>query len=281
MRSFDHSKRIALIATFAASVAAHAQVVNGSFEQSASENSTVIPGFASVGNAFLSSTAHFSTPSDGAFQATLATALDGQYGEHAGTGTSAAAAETFLGLNAPLSSLGNGRVSEVSAIRQTLSLNAGDQLLFDFNFLTDEVYKATNPALSTYDKRPGADRNDFGFFSYAVGGASSATKLIDTFYGYSSTGPGQSDFVTGLSPTPDTDPLFSESGYLLFTFTAPTTGSYTLRFGVANGETGTEGTSSTPSGLLVDNLRIVPVPEPTSMAALGLGLLAAARRRRS
>ena len=234
-----------------------------------------------MGDAFLSTTARFSTPAAGTYQATLATATDGQLGEHAGNGVAAATAETFLGVTSgSLSNVGNGRASQVSAVRQTIPLNVGDKLLFDYDFLTDEVYKATDPSLSVFDTRPDANRNDFGFLSYAVGGTSSVTKLIDTFYGYSSTGPGQSQFNTGLKPTPDTDPLFSESGYLLYTFTAPVSGSYAFGFGVANGETGQAGTSGSPSGLLVDNLRIVPaVPEPASMAALGLLVVVRWRKR--
>ena len=269
------------VAALGAALSSHAQVANGGFEVGASENSASISGWGTVGNAFLSSTARFSTPAQGAYQATVATALDGQFGERPGIGVSATAAESQLGLSqGALSAVGNGRASRVSAVTQTVHLNAGDRLLLGYDFLTDEVYKATDPNLSTFDLAPNASRNDFGFFSYSVGGASGIVKLIDTFYGYSRFGPGQSDFTTGLFPTPDSDPLFSESGYLSYAFTASVSGDYLIGLGVADGETGQFGTSGLPSGMLFDDVRIETVPEPASMLALGLGAAAMLRRGR-
>ena len=279
--NFTSARSLGLLFAAGIAAAAHAQVVNPSFETNAAENATTISGWATIGDAFLSNTARFSTPTAGSFQATMATATDGQFGEHAGSGTTAALAETFLGVTSGsilAASGGSARVGDVSAIRQTFTLNAGDRLLFDYDFLTDEVYKATNPGLSEFNTQPSADRNDFGFLSYRVGALSNVTKIVDTFDGYT---PGtDTAFGTGFLPTPDSDPLISETGYRQYTFLAPVTGSYTFGFGVSTGESGQVGTSGVPSGLLVDNFRVVPVPEPGTWTALVLGATALLRRRK-
>lgn len=273
-------KGFSLLAFCAFAATVHAQVTNGSFETGASENATAIAGWGTVGDTFLSTNARFSTPPDGSYQATTVTTTDGSYGEHSGVGVTATAAESYLGLSSgAFTGVGNGTASLVSAVRQTIHLNAGDQLLFSYDFLTDEVYKANDPS----DTRPATNRNDFGFLSYSLGGTSKVTKLIDTFYGYSSTGAGADDFSTGLVPTPVTDPLVSESGYLGGSFLATVAGDYTFGFGVVNAEMGAAGTSADPSGLLVDNVRIrpgQPTPEPASLAAVAMGVVAAVRRRK-
>lgn len=282
-------RSVALLAALVSAGGAQAQVANGSFENLASENGTVIAGWGTIGNAFTSSTARFSTPTSGTYQATLATTLDGQYGEPAGSGASASSAEAFLGLSGgSLTGVGNGGASLVSAISQTVHMNAGDQFIFSYNFLTNEVVETNDPNSSAFDRRPDASRNDFGFFSFSLGGTSSVTKLIDTFYGYNSTGPGPSDFDTGFTITPNSDPLVSESGYLTFTFTASTAGDYLFGLGVANAERGTPGTSGINSGMLFDNVRYVPfvappggtTPAPAAMMAFGVGMLGRARRRK-
>lgn len=221
--------RAAFVVAASMSAAVQAAVTNPRFEAGASKNATAINGWASVGDAFLSETSNFSTPTNGTYQATLARATDGNYGEHAGAAATAAAAETFLGISAgSLSGVGNGIARTASAIRQTIHLNVGDKLTFDYDFLTNEIYKAINPANASFEQRPATDRNDFAFLSYAADGTAGVVKLIDTFYGYSSTGAGQSAFNTGFVPTPDTDPLFAESKYLAYAFTATATGDYAI-----------------------------------------------------
>lgn len=160
----------------------------------------------------------------------------------ANQGESATALETFLGL-AP-NSLTNQGVTVGSAIRQSVALNAGDTLSFDWNFLTDQ-----NPGSTDY--------NDFSFFT--LGGT--LISLADTF-------------------TPTVPSLFSpfayETQYTSFTYTVPSTGSYTLGFGVAN-----VGDTAVNSGLLVTNVQNTPVPEPLTLfgSLAALGLLAKARQQ--
>ena len=62
-----------------------------------------------------------------------------------------------------------------------------------------------------------------------------------------------------------------------FTFTAPTTGSYTLEIGARN-----LGDNQYPSGTVLDGVAILPVPEPAAWALMlvGFGGLGAGLRRR-
>jgi hypothetical protein len=140
--------------------------------------------------------------------------------------------EAFLGL-APgsLDNLGNGNATEGSAIRQTFLAEAGDILTFDWNFLTNE-------GTSSFF-------NDFSFVSLAV-----LSELGDTTFPI---------FMNSLTP------FGQETGFQTFSFTIPTTGTYTLGFGATD-----VADNIVASGLLVDNVKLTPVPEPTST----LGVLA-------
>lgn len=269
-----------MLLAFSLGAIANAQVVNPSFE-SDPNYSTTITGWQRSGHGFTANTALFSTPTKGTYQAVMATGLDGQFNEPAGSGVAAGAAETFLGLSAgSLAAVGNGDVAMISSITQTIHLDAGDKLSFDYNFLTNAVYNDHTAANADFAIRPDADANDFGFFTVSGGAISSVTKLIDVFYGYQNTSSAQDGFNTGFVPTPSTDPFFSESGYQTYTYTATATGNYKIGFGVTDAYTG----SSNPlvnSGLEIDNVRVVAaVPEPATMAALGLGVAALLRRRK-
>jgi len=140
--------------------------------------------------------------------------------------------EVFLGL-APgsLDNLGNGNATAGSAIRQTFLAEAGDILTFDWNFLTNEG----TPSFF----------NDFSFVSLAV-----LSELGDTTFPI---------FMNSLTP------FNQETGFQTFSFTIPTTGTYTLGFGATD-----VADNVVESGLLVDNVKLTPVPEPTST----LGVLA-------
>ena len=112
-------------------------------------------------------------------------------------------------------------------------LQAGSTITFDWNFLTTEV-------------APGQHR-DFAFFTLT--GTSGVTVIADTFSPL-------------LHPTTDmTNPFNLETGYQTLTININTTQSYTLGIGVADAST-----TDNPSGLLIDNIQVTPVPEPINVA---------------
>lgn len=173
------------------------------------------------------------TPTDGNYQAALQTLADT-------TGVSASNLESFLGLSS--GTLTNSGATEGSAIQQTIGANTGDVLSFDYNFLTDEV--------------PGnSDFNDFAFFT-----------LNNNFISLADT----------LSPelfSPSFSSFAAETGYQSFSYTFTNSGTYTLGFGVVDVDNTGGGDTGVNSGLLVDNVKTTPVPEPMtifgSLAALG------------
>lgn len=147
--------------------------------------------------------------------------------------------EAFLGL-APgsLDNLGNGNATSGSAIRQTFLAEAGEILTFDWNFLTNEFTDPSNFF------------NDFSFVSLSV-----LSELGDT----------TSIFMNSLTP------FSQETGFQTFSFTIPTTGTYTLGIGATD-----VADSIVDSGLLVDNVQLTSVPEPTStLGVLALGAFGA------
>ncbi len=68
------------------------------------------------------------------------------------------------------------------------------------------------------------------------------------------------------------------TGYWTTTYTIPVSGTYTLGFGVMD-----TGDFAVDSGLLIDNVRVDPIPEPTTLtiwSVIALGGLGLAYRRR-
>jgi hypothetical protein len=133
---------------------------------------------------------------------------------------------------------------EGSAIKQTITGNAGDTLTFRWNFLTSEL-------------TPVSDTNDTAFWSLSPLGP---TRLADT----------HSAFV------PSATVLDEETGYQAVNFVLPASGSYTLGFAVVDVSDLALG-----SVLLVDSVALRSVPEPTLALLLGLGAAGAAAMRRA
>lgn len=152
---------------------------------------------------------------------------------------SAPTLETFLGLElGSLNDLGNGITTNGSAIKQTFTASAGDILSFNWNFLKKE--------------EPDPVFNDFAFVSL-----NSLSTLA-------------SPLKSSLVPFLDFSQQFDQQTELqTFSFRIQNTGTYSLGLGVSN-VTDTSGNA----GLLVDNISLQPVPEPSSMlGTLALGAL--------
>jgi hypothetical protein len=208
----------------------NATLINGGFETGD------FTGWTTLGETNIETAGLGSGPTQGTSQASLSTA---------GAAFAGSIIEEFLGLDpGSLDNLGTsldflpfpgGVASQGSAIRQTFTVNAGDILTFDWNFLTNE------PALFP-------PFNDFSFVSI-----SSLQDLAGAF---------DQRFQPVISPMTR---FFQETGFQPFSFTIPTTGTYTLGIGVTDWRDTTK-----DSVLLVDNVKLASVPEPTST----LGLLA-------
>lgn len=221
-----------------------AVVINGSFE-SEGFSSWLTTGNTAVQGA-LPGVPSISPPA-GANHAVLTSGN----GNAADVSITAGALETFLDLGVGgLSGAGAGAFRG-SGIKQSLTtVNVGDILTFSWNFLTNE-------------NTPSAT-NDFAFFSVSrVGGGPTAQLLANT----------NSTFTAINAGT-----FAEQTGYQQQSFTFTVAGDYTLGFGVVNA---TDQFGS--SALLVDNVAITAVPEPTGLASLIVlgGTVLSLRRRRN
>ena len=213
------------LATLCVASPSDAAIINGGFETG---NFT---GWTTIGNTSIKTAGFGSGPTQENYEA-LVTNRSGSI--------SAPNLETFLGVEAgSLNTLGNGNVTNGSAIKQTFTANAGDVLTFDGNFLKN--------------KEPDPIFNDFAFVSL-----NSLSTLA-------------SPLTSSLVPFSAFD---QQTGFKPFAFTIPTSGTYTLGLGVSN-VTDTVG----DSGLLVDGVRLEAVPEPSSvLGILALAVGAASSR---
>ncbi|GAA5163605.1 PEP-CTERM sorting domain-containing protein [Viridibacterium curvum] len=163
------------------------------------------------------------------------------------SGNAAAASgglESFLGLSAGAldpDAAGFVFASEGSAIRQTVTVSAGDTLSFEWNFLSNEAGFAAQP--------------DYAFV--VIGG--NLIRLADS--------------AGSLSPSAV---YGGETGTRHFSYTFTSGGSVVLGFGVVDAVDG-----SVSSALTLDAVQISPVPEPTAVAMFlaGLGIAGFAARR--
>ncbi len=168
------------------------------------------------------------------------------------TGSSRSDIEMFLGLgdgdlNTIADSLNTGdAVVEGSALKQTITVNAGDVLTFDWNMMTDEFL--ASPSF-----------NDFSFVSI-VDTMTDISVLADVFTG---------SFVASST-------FFAhETGFSSFSHTFTTGGTYTIGFGVVD-----VGDADYASGLIIDNVQIVPSPSAAALAVLGMPIAVSCFRRR-
>ncbi|HUT32753.1 MAG TPA: hypothetical protein VNE39_04660 [Planctomycetota bacterium] len=216
-----------------------APITNGGFE------SGDFTGWTTVGVASVLDATFGSGPIEGTYQAFMNT-LDGS----APLLANQAAIEVFLGLPAGrLDAINSSDAIEGSAIRQSLTGDAGDILSFDWNFLTNEIEE-------------GEGVNDFAF--WCLVNLDTGQLLADIFT------PG---FVA--SPTA----MFEdETGFRNVTFALPSGGTFVLGFGVVD-----VGDPDVASGLLIDNVSLTStnaeIPEPCSITLCVLGALGLVARR--
>lgn len=205
---------------------ASAAIVNGSFE-----GSPDFTGWTITGNSVIVDNT-FKTPPDGVLQALMSTGPQGNTGGPANPVT-AASLETFLGLSAG-SLTGQGAV-EGSAIKQSVTVAAGDVISFKYDFATNEP-------------TPSATTNDFGFVSVD----NTVAKLADTHSVFAPTTPDLSSFA------------LVETGYHQFSITFLSAGTFTLGFGAVD-----VGDTLGQSGLLVD--QVVQGPGPATGPGITVG----------
>ena len=179
------------------------EIENGGFE------TADFSGWETTGVASIETSDFGSGPTEGIYQALITNDLG------AVTDTEL---ETFLNLTPQtLDNLGNGDVTEGSAIAQTVTVSAGTQLSFDWNYLTNEVN--------------GDDLfNDFAFISIE---SEDSQIFADTF---------------SFLDVSDTGVFSQETGFGSFDYTFENSGTFTIGVGVVDvGDTGVS------TGLLLDN----------------------------
>jgi hypothetical protein len=225
--------------------ASHAAVVNGSFETGNFSD------WNTSGQTSIETSSFGVTPVNGSYQAVLQTCVFVGACDDNQSLTNANDLESFLGLSG--NELSNLSVVEGSAIKQTITANAGDIFSFSWNFLTDE--DATN-----------VDYSDFAFFT-----------LNNTLYSLA-------DIQSIFPVNPSFSHLKKETGYQTYTIPISVTGNYILGFGVVDVDKTGGGDNTINSALLVDNIKLTngaKVPEPDTLFGLLLTLGLASKCKRN
>ena len=224
--------------------ASPAAIVNGSFETGNFSN------WNTSGQTSVETSSFQVKPANGSYQAVLQTCVFVGACDDNQSLTNASDLESFLGLSG--NELSNLSVVEGSAIKQTITANAGDILSFSWNFLTDE-------------DAADVDYRDFAFFT-----------LNNTLYSLADT---QSSFPIN----PSFSHLTKETGYQPYTITISVSGDYILGFGVVDVDKTGGGNATGNSALLVDDIKLtngVKVPEPDTIFGLLLTLGLASKCKR-
>jgi len=232
----------------------HAVVIEG-FESTVPAQNTNVKGDASVPGVYFTI-----NPTELTKQLLLTTigAADVGAGYAAQSGTNAASAvnlASFFGFTVGTMNNGAGvNATEGSGFKESFSFTAGDTVSFNYDFMTQEP--------------PTGGAKDFAFVVLL----NSLNQVVQ--YSVISNYAAATFGTTGAG-----NPFGSETHYQSFQLTIPTTGTYTLGFGVV--DTGNAATDTNPSALLVDNVQVTAVPEPTTVAfsIAGASLLVALRRR--
>jgi hypothetical protein len=217
-----------------------ALVINGGFEQA-----PALTGWSSSGETGIATIATFGiAPAEGLNQAVTSLEDPGQL-------STPSDIESFLGLSSgSLQSLVPPTETPIpdviagSAIKQSLSVTAGEILTFNWNFITDDVTGAGQTSAP-----------DFAFWSLRPE-LSNPVALANLTTG--------TFFATGSTDYPN------GTGYQTASYTFTTSGIFTIGFGVMS-----VGDLTGKSALLIDNVKIGPlstVPEPFTAGAVGLAL---------
>jgi hypothetical protein len=231
-----------------------AQITNGGFESTPG-----FTGWTTDGTNSVVTSTFGKTPPAGTHQAYLSNA---PLNPPTDTVDTAAGLETFLGLGAGKISGFTGVANPAyaakdptngSAIKQgSIVAQVGDVLTFQYDFLTGE-----DPNFPPYYP-------DYTFLTLSTGTGTGATQVIKEI--------SEAAFATTPTPNSPTLPIYNyltETGYLPFTYTFTTAGTYTLGFA----STQTAG-SGIGSALLLDNVALThAAPEPSTPAVLALGAL--------
>jgi hypothetical protein len=137
--------------------------------------------------------------------------------------------------------------SSGSAIKQSFYGNAGDTISFDWNYITSDGYNY-----------------DFCFMALT----SMDLMFVQKLAGNVTLGtlpPGDIPLI------PSATIFLNETGFDTYSFKLATSGTYTLGLGVVQVRD-----TSYDSGLIIDNFKITPVPEPATILLLGMGLVGVA-----
>lgn len=192
-------------------------LINGSFETGD------FSGWSTLGSTKVETAAFGSGPTEGTFQSLLSTE---------GTAFDNSVIEQFLELDAgSLNNISKENATTGSAIQQSLIAKAGDVLTFNWDFLSNEAL-------------PPVTFSDFAFVSIHSQSDASVNSLSEL-----------ADATASLTISPTQ--FFGETGFHTFSYTIPTSGTYTLGLGITN-----VGDTTLNSGLLIDNVTLHSPPSP-------------------